>query len=393
MATIATDPPAQAHPDGVVARAPATTASIDLAFLRQSAPPEPIESTEPMISVVDLFSGCGGMSIGALEGARRAGRAARLSLAVDFEQDPLDVLRQSLGVEEGTACKVDLGAVLGGPAAKISKAEAELFESVDEPAVLLAGPPCQGHSALNNRTRHDDPRNDLYLAVARAAELLRPKFIVIENVRGVGSDRRGAMTRCAARLRQLDYVVSAQRIDLATIGVPQTRVRHVLVAALKGPFSWSLRTTHPRPVGWAIADLLHRHGDGDSDTPSATSAANKKRIRWLFDQDAYDLPNNRRPKCHRSKHSYLSMYGRLRWDRPAQTITSGFGSMGQGRYVHPLEPRTLTAREAARLQFLPDYVRLDVVAKRTPRAQMIGNVAPPALTIAITQAAIQQGLI
>ena len=77
------------------------------------------------------------------------------------------------------------------------------------------------------------------------------------------------------------------------------------------------------------------------------------------------------------------MYGRLRWDRPAQTVTSGFGSMGQGRYVHPLRPRTLTPHEAARLQFLPDYVDFSRVAKRTALATMIGNVAPPRLTISL----------
>jgi DNA (cytosine-5)-methyltransferase 1 len=79
-------------------------------------------------------------------------------------------------------------------------------------------------------------------------------------------------------------------------------------------------------------------------------------------------------------HSYKSVYGRLPWDRPAQTITTGFGSMGQGRFVHPKRRRTLTPHEAARLQFIPDHFRLDEVESKTALAEMIGNAVPPKLT-------------
>jgi DNA (cytosine-5)-methyltransferase 1 len=70
------------------------------------------------------------------------------------------------------------------------------------------------------------------------------------------------------------------------------------------------------------------------------------------------------------------MYGRLHWDRPAQTITSGYGSMGQGRYVHPRERRTLTPHEAARLQMIPDFFDFSDARSRGAWARMIGNAAP-----------------
>jgi DNA (cytosine-5)-methyltransferase 1 len=70
------------------------------------------------------------------------------------------------------------------------------------------------------------------------------------------------------------------------------------------------------------------------------------------------------------------MYGRLRSDLPAQTITSGYGSMGQGRYVHPRLRRTLTPHEAARLQMIPDFFDFSSVGSRGSWAQMIGNAAP-----------------
>ncbi|MGH3053264.1 MAG: DNA cytosine methyltransferase, partial [Gaiellaceae bacterium] len=100
-----------------------------------------------------------------------------------------------------------------------------------------------------------------------------------------------------------------------------------------------------------------------------------------------------RPVCHQSEHSYVSMYGRLRWDAPAQTVTTGFGSMGQGRYVHPLRPRTLTPHEAARLQFLPDFMRFEEIRTRAALAQAIGNAAPPLLTIVLVEALIGQELL
>jgi DNA (cytosine-5)-methyltransferase 1 len=77
------------------------------------------------------------------------------------------------------------------------------------------------------------------------------------------------------------------------------------------------------------------------------------------------------------------MYGRLLWDEPAQTITTGFGSMGQGRFVHPGRPRTLTPHEAARLQTFPDFFTFRKARTRHALARMIGNAVPPLLTVAL----------
>jgi DNA (cytosine-5)-methyltransferase 1 len=74
------------------------------------------------------------------------------------------------------------------------------------------------------------------------------------------------------------------------------------------------------------------------------------------------------------------MYGRLKWDEPAQTVTTGFGSMGQGRYVHPSCCRTITPHEAARLQTLPDFFDFSAVETRQAWARMIGNAVPPLLS-------------
>ena len=75
----------------------------------------------------------------------------------------------------------------------------------------------------------------------------------------------------------------------------------------------------------------------------------------------------------------MSVYGRLSWDKPAQTVTRGFYSMCMGRYVHPSQRRTLTAREAARLQFFPDFFDFSGANTRTAIATLIGNAVPPKL--------------
>ncbi|MFT3733714.1 MAG: DNA cytosine methyltransferase [Rhodocyclaceae bacterium] len=113
-------------------------------------------------------------------------------------------------------------------------------------------------------------------------------------------------------------------------------------------------------------------------TPSKMSQANSERVNILFSKNIYDLPNQFRPACHRDKsHSYVSVYGRLRWDQPAQTITSGFGSMGQGRYIHPERKRTITPHEAARIQGFPDFFDFSEIKHRTSLQEIIANAVPP----------------
>jgi DNA (cytosine-5)-methyltransferase 1 len=372
-------------------RASRRAVDIDRDFLRSRE--RPVEDMGG-VQIVDLFSSLGGLTYGALEGLRRRGRAGCLGLAVDNEPAALGVLRETLGGRRSRFTCADLTGLLRPLANKPSRDERQLLGRVKPgSALLLAGPPCQGHSALNNHTRHDDPRNDLYLSVARAALLIDARAVVIENVQSVGSDRRRAAARCTAALEELGYEVTSRRLDLSRIGVPQTRVRHLLVATRECIFDWDLPEVVGRDVRWAIEDLLDLEGSSYIDSPSRATHENQRRIDWLFDNDAFDLPNRMRPKCHQSDHSYRSMYGRLRWDAPAQTVTSGFGSMGQGRYVHPLRRRTLTPHEAARLQCLPDYVQLPKEQRRSILATMIGNVAPPLLAVRLVEALIDQGLL
>ena len=366
----------------------------DLAFLRGPCQETIADPTRPSIGIVDLFAGCGAMSVGAIEGARRAGVGADLRLAVDLWKPGLEVIDATFDSDRNRTLAFDLGKVLDEDQQTARRASEYVAGHAGTADLLLAGPPCQGHSALNNHTRHNDERNDLYLAVARISERLKPMAIIVENVRGVGRDRRRAVDRCVSALKNQGYVVQEGTLDVHELGAPQRRIRHVLVASIDSAFDFNaLAERSGRTVAWAIGDLDGIDGQTLFDTASVPSPANEARLKWLVEEGEFDLPNHLRPECHHDDHSYRSMYGRLRWDQPSQTITSGFGSMGQGRFVHPGSPRTLTPHEAARLQFIPDFVDFSTVEQRGDLATMIGNAVPPILTMVLANALIDQGLL
>ena len=123
------------------------------------------------------------------------------------------------------------------------------------------------------------------------------------------------------------------------------------------------------------------------DKGSELSEVNRRRIKYLFDNDEYDLPNDQRPDSHKNGHTYPSIYGRLRWDAPAGTITTGFNTPGRGRYIHPEIQRTITPHEAARIQGFPDTFEFKLINGETPTrtslANMIGDAVPPQMGYAV----------
>lgn len=332
------------------------------------------------------------MSVGLLEAARRAGRRLRVRLAVDVDEIAVAVYARN--VPGGKARVADVASLFDGElGAAATRAERKIKKAVGRVDVLLGGPPCQGHSDLNNHTRRRDPKNALYLRMARAAEVLAPSVVVVENVASVQLDEAGVVGATSRALVRAGYQVAGRVVDLRRVGVPQRRRRFLLLASKVpevNPAAVLERLAggmpdHPdRTVGWAIRDLLREARGGLYDSSGRVSKRNARRIAFLFDRKRYNLPNRQRPKCHRrGGHTYLSVYGRLRWDGPAQTITTGFGSMGQGRYVHPARRRTITPHEAARLQTFPDSFDFGEVTYREKLATMIGNAVPPLLMVAL----------
>lgn len=387
--------PAAAMPAASVAAvddgAAATCAvcAADLDFLAGAIRPEYEKLPNP-VRIVDLFCGGGGLTLGAAEAARRVGRGATVALAVENDAAAADVY--ALNFREAVPRRTSVARLfdgrLGGAPTKAERAVAKATGHVD---VLVAGPPCQGHSDLNNHTRREDPRNSLYLRAVRAVQVLKPTYVLIENVPAVEHDKGKVVERAVAALKASGYTVDDDVLDLVDFGVPQRRRRHILLAVLGDHVHPTdvLEIQSPcgdhddRTVRWAIADLLDITAASGPDAASTPTKENRERMQWLLDHpDEVNLPNRLRPKCHRDKeHTYNAMYGQLSWDEPAPTITTGFGSMGQGRFVHPSLARTLTPHEAARLQTLPDFFDLDTSKGRGAWARVIGNAVPPLLGV------------
>ena len=361
----------------------------DRAWLQGREPP-PCGAARSSVRAIDLFSGCGGLSIGLAEAARALGRPFEPLLAVDV--DPIAAQTYATNFPTAAARCADVADVLPGElGARLTPAERLLTKRHPSVDVLVGGPPCQGHSDFNNRTRHHDHKNALYSTMVRAAEVFEPQHILIENVPGALNDRRSVVQLAADALDELGYRVAIGVIDLSELGVPQRRRRLVLMASLTHtvtPADVAARhRRHPCDVGWAFQDLERLPEEQRTslvDAVAQSAPATRRRIDYLFDNDLSDLPDSERPDCHaRGGHSYKSIYGRLAWDKPSQTITTGFYSMCMGRYVHPSLRRTITAHEAARLQYIPDWFSFDGVRQRTALAHMIGNAVPSRLSYAV----------
>lgn len=351
----------------------------DISWLASSERPR-VRTSAREICAADLFCGCGGLTLGVREAARGLGCGFRSVFASDINYNAIKLYDQNFHPDwlDNSPIQNHIDGELG---AELTEKENAFCERIGRIDILVAGPPCQGNSNLNNYTRRDDPKNLLYLRAVRCAEILNPSAIIIENVPGVLYEKHGVLQTADEYLRRIGYSVSFGVVKMWKIGVAQTRRRMILIASHEN-VNLSIEKviqefeTTKRPISWAIDDLRNQYKDGDPFNSSSThDSVNQGRIDYLFDNNLYDLPNEQRPLCHRNKHTYPSVYGRMRWDAPAPTLTRGFACCGQGRFVHPLERRTLTPHEAARVQFFPDFFDFSGMPRTTLRSA-IGNAVP-----------------
>ena len=318
---------------------------------------------------VDLFAGCGGLSYGVQEAAKAVGLDSEAVLAVDNDTYALEIFRNNL--------KANRVEVLD-----LSENEASVGHDVD---LLIGGPPCQGHSNLNNHTRRLDERDDLYLQMPKFAADHDIPLVAIENVPAIVSSYKSIVERAKSMFDENGYDVSELVMDASQLGVPQTRKRHFMfasrIATPEVSAIYHELMTSPRVLGWAIDDLREKT-EAFVDRAAQLSAENQHRINEMFNNDWYELPNHLRPPSHQNGHSYGSVYGRMHWDKPASTLTTRFATPGCGRFIHPLERRTLTIHEGARIQGFPDDFQFVVAGQRPIRQRLtraIGNAVPPAM--------------
>lgn len=356
------------------------------------------DNAEIKVSIVDLFSGCGGLALGVKEALRASGIEALIKAAVDVDPDAVSIYNNNLHPEKilcaDAKTLVEYQISDWGKSAKFTYnpeiINSFLLKLKDKIDILIAGPPCEGHSNLNNRTRREDPRNLLYIDTIALAVALNTKSLIIENVPSIVHDRKNILDSAISLLKREGYCTDFNTLSADELGLAQRRKRSFLIGSKIGfePLSkisniFGMRG--PSTLAWAIEDLIDKR-ENAMDEPSKLSKENERRIAWLFENDAYNLPNHMRPRCHKEGHTYPSVYGRMRWDAPAGTISSGFLSPGRGRYIHPLRQRTITPREAARIQGFPDWFVFKTsegYISREKLAKWIGDAVPPILGYSI----------
>jgi len=324
---------------------------------------------------IDLFAGPGGLTLGLV--------AAGFEVVAAIESDELAVKTYRANHPDVLIRHADIREVETAPLL------AELGLDPEDIALCAGCPPCQGFSSvrtLNGKRTIDDPRNDLIAEYVRIVREIKPRAIMLENVPGLLRDER--FEAAAAELEALGYPAceGTQILNAADYGVPQNRRRLVLLCIRNGSVEFPEGTSERVTVRDAIADLAEAGESGDPlhDLPERRSGRVIEMIKAIPADGGgrLDLHESQRLECHREFTGFKDVYGRMRWDQPAPTITGGCHNPSKGRFLHPVAHRAVTLREASLLQgFPPDYV-FSLDRGKLAAAAMIGNAAPPPLVAA-----------
>lgn len=319
------------------------------------------------LTSIDLFAGCGGLTLG----MEKAGFETKVAVEINstaVEAFKLNHKNVSVIQKDIREIEIDEVKSILGP----------------KPLHLLAGcPPCQGFSSirkLNRKRSALDERNSLVLEYFRFVKELMPLTIMMENVPGL---RDYYLFKQVVRdLTKLGYNPKIEIVNVKNYGVPQNRKRLVLVGSLLGDINVAPSTNKKVTVRQAIGNL--DPVSKSKDHIHKIYARHEKRILEMIKLipknggSRTDLPKEYILKCHKKKRiGFHDVYGRLRWDDYATTITGGCLNPSKGRFLHPKYNRSITAREAALLQTFPLSYEFPKNISKTDIALLIGNALPP----------------
>ncbi|SCX32370.1 Modification methylase HaeIII [Agrobacterium sp. DSM 25558] len=338
---------------------------------------------------VDLFAGGGGLTLGAsLSGIDvRVAVESHAAACLTYQANhPNTVL---LSKDITTVDTIDVG-------------------RRDGPVVLFGGPPCQGFSTSNQRTRHaENPKNWLFREFLRMVKSVKPEWVVFENVAGILQTDRG---RFAASFRDelagMGYKLASGVLNAADFGCPQRRSRYIVIGSLiatpdlpippksvLAPTLWDAIGDLPELKNGATEDLL-RYG---SEPRSAYARALRSDLELcsghLVSRNAdsivaryahipqggnwQNIPGMLRDPVNDRRRYHSGIYRRLIQDAPSVVI----GNFRKSMLIHPTQDRGLSVREAARLQSFPDRYRF--CGSIGFQQQQVGNAVPPILAKAV----------
>jgi len=367
------------------------------------------------LAAVDLYCGCGGMSVG----ATLAIPTLVTRYGLDYDRHAVETFRRNHRHAYAECADV----------AGVSAREILDKSGVDTIDYFLTGPSCQAVSTMGLFYSHDS-RNLLFVHFARLMTELKvlgklPRNVILENVPGIVYQKNLTIVRDLFRFFSgLGYSVGADVLCVASFGVPQLRYRFFLLATLEDrPVLFPVPSFGDPtrvdglpayiPVSEAISDLYSLPAQ-ESDAPIAYPAGvvptdyqrllrgrcGKVPNHWASDTEPVnldriapvpqggswkDIPRDLLPaRFHKVRMTdYHTLYGRIHEDNPAYTISAAFGNVTSGCFTHPRENRALTVREGARIQGFPDRFR--VFGPKNSQYRQIGNAVPPLAMKAIIE--------
>lgn len=351
--------------------------------------------TERVIRIIDLFSGAGGLTAGF---TLLSEHPYKPIWANDFNKYAAETYNANFG--KHCICG-DIVSILQDKNVKIPKAD-----------LVIGGPPCQGFSLLN-KNRENDPRKALWIPYMQIVEMCGADYFVMENVpQLLNTTEHLAILEKA---NELGFLTWSGILVATDYGVPQSRKRAFIIGSKKAnPAEYfppkkthislllkkrndyhaseyienpePIVTVHdaignlPPPIGVEVRNELPPLNLHFGRTPTAKSLKRYMAIpkegmnRFDLQRNAPDLT----PDCWIKKtKGGTDLFGRLWWDRPSFTIRTEFYKPEKGRYLHPVQHRPITHREAARLQTFPDTFIF--TGNKIEIARQIGNAVPPKL--------------
>jgi DNA (cytosine-5)-methyltransferase 1 len=365
--------------------------------------------------VLDLFCGAGGMSLGF--------KMAGYVIGLGIDRDSQACQTHAHNFNGHTICN-DLHRI-SDPLALLSE------QGIDRVDVVIGGPPCQGFSRVGrgklrtlNQNHTQDLRNQLYLEYIRFVAIIRPLYFVMENVPDLGKypdgDKR-LLDKIQDEFERLGYITNTRILNAAAYGVPQFRKRLFVIGNRLGQsITWPEPTHGPGysdsyvTVWQAISDLpivdINHHQDEIAYMPRDTlndyqfamrqdsngvlynhqtrwhNAQDLEAFSWMPEGGKYkDLPAQF--KRYRDD-IFQDKYRKLVRNQPSWTVEAHIGKDSY-RHIYPSipegpePPRTISVREAARLQSFPDHFRL--LGPFTKQFYQLGNAVPPLLAKAIAE--------
>lgn len=332
-------------------------------------------------TMIDLFSGCGGVTAGF--------KAVGFKVLAAVEFDRVTAQTYRLNHPEVVLYEEDIRRM--SPTAIMKDCKLERGQLT----VLSACAPCQPFSR-QNRSRNTDERASLVLETIRFVETLHPWFLFVENVPGL-EQNPDVLSKLIGNLEELGYKMSAPTVvDAVDYGVPQFRRRFILLGTALDIELRIPDPTHASPGEAArlgkkewltVKDAFAGLQDLNSGEASETDPLHKarrhsplslERLRYIPHNGGSrdNLPMELQLVCHRNGRNvgYHDVYGRMDFNRPSNTLTSGCTNFTKGRFAHPISDRAITPREAARLQTFPDSYRF--YGSYEQISTQIGNAVP-----------------